>query len=249
MWSKIQMKEKKEKWLEYDAFVSFFSFLTMFFSLSEHTDGCIDFDLYHFSCHILLWFIYTLIIIMLFLSYYFFLSFVFSLTPSYHMLSLLWIGSGKATLQSATFHLPRDILIGFLVVLFVCRTCLESLHIPKLTINLPCKMDYLFMCDLWAPMTYRPNVILKYYNGEMWMRGYRVERETMTQGGHWRERWNGRMEKRGMSVPFIEEGRQTSFIGGSVSPEWCHRGQHRINHLRLIHLLSSSFSLPSSLLS
>lgn len=57
------------------------------------------------------------------------------------------------------------------------------------------------------------------------------------------------MKKRGMSVPFIEEGRQTSFIGGSVSPEWCHRGQHRINHPSLTHLLSSSFSLPSSWLS
>lgn len=43
-------------------------------------------------------------------------------------------------------------------------------------------MDYMLMCDLWAPMTYRPNVLLKYYNGEMWMRGTRADRETMTQG-------------------------------------------------------------------
>lgn len=98
------------------------------------------------------------------------------------MLSLLWIGSGKATLQSAACYLPRDILIGLLVIVFVCRSCLESLHIPKLTINLPCKMDYLFVCDLWAPVTYRPKVLLKYYNGEMWMKAHRAERETMTQG-------------------------------------------------------------------
>lgn len=43
-------------------------------------------------------------------------------------------------------------------------------------------MDYLLVCDLWAPLTYRLNVLLKYCNGEMWMRGNRAERETMTQG-------------------------------------------------------------------
>lgn len=113
----------------------------------------------------------------------FFLPFVFfvSLTPSHHKLSLLWIGSGKATLQSGCLSSSSRHFHWF-VVLFVCRTCLESMHIPKLTINLPCKMDYLLMCDLWAPMTYRLNVLLKYYNGEMWMRGNRAERETMTQG-------------------------------------------------------------------
>lgn len=68
-------------------------------------------------------------------------------------------------------------LIGLLVVLLACRTWIESMLILKLTINLPCKIDYLLMCDLWAPMTYRLNVLLKYYNGEMWMRWNRAERE------------------------------------------------------------------------
>lgn len=62
----------------------------------------------------------------------------------------------------------------------------------------------------------------------------------------WRKRWHGGMKKGKMSVPVIEEGHQASFIGGSVSPEWCHWGQHRINHLNLTHLLSSSVSFPSS---
>lgn len=52
---------------------------------------------------------------------------------------------------------------------------------------------------------------------------------------HWRESWNGAVESGGMTILFIEEGRQTSFIGGSVSPERCHRGQHQINHLRPTH--------------
>lgn len=60
----------------------------------------------------------------------------------------------------------------------------------------------------------------------------------------WVKWWDGK--KKEMSVPFIEEGRQTSFIGGSVSPEWCHRGQHQINHLTLTHLFSASVSLPST---
>lgn len=122
------------------------------------------------------------------------------------------------------------------------------MHTPKLTVNLSCKMDFLFVCDLWGPVTYRPNVLLKYYKGEMWIHGNRAERETMTQGN---AGGRGKMVgwKREMSIPFIEEGRQTSFIGGSVSPEWCHRGKHRINHLSLTHLLSSSVCLPSSWLS
>lgn len=197
----------------------------------------------------LLWFIYSLItIIMPFLSYYFLLLFVFfvSLTSSHPKLSLLWIGSGKAALLSDACRLPRHILIGLPVVLFFCRTCLKSLRIPKLTINLSCKMDYLFACDLWAPTTYTPYVLLKYYNGDIRVWGNGAKERNCDSREHCKERWNGGMEKRGMSIPFIEEGRQTSFIGGSVSPEWCHWGQHRINHLSLTHLLSSSFSLPPS---
>lgn len=81
------------------------------------------------------------------------------------------------------------------------------------------------------------------------MRGNWAERNPWLEGALEEElEWRDGKE-RGMSVPFIEEGRQTSFIGGSVSPEWCHRGQHPINHLGLTHLLASSFSLPSSWLS
>lgn len=31
-------------------------------------------------------------------------------------------------------------------------------------------MDYLFLCDLWAPVTYTPSAILKYYNSEIWVK-------------------------------------------------------------------------------
>lgn len=71
-----------------------------------------------------------------------------------------------------------------------------------------------------------------------------AERGNRDSGEHWKKRRDKRMEKRGVSAPFIEEGRQTSFIGGSVSPEWCHRGQHGINHPSLTHSALLSISCP-----
>lgn len=103
-------------------------------------------------------------------------------------------------------------------------------------------MDYLLVCDLWAPVTYRLNVQLKYYNGKTWMK--KSWERNHDSGEHWRKRWSEKIERREMSAPFIEEGRQTSFIGSSVSPEWCHRGLHQINHLSLIHSPPLSLFLP-----
>lgn len=77
------------------------------------------------------------------------------------------------------------------------------------------------------------------------MRGNRAKRGSMTQGNAGA---GGGMNKRGVSVAFIEEGRRTSFIGGCVSPQWCHGGQHRINHTSLTHLCSSSLPISPPLL-
>lgn len=145
-------KKSDERWksknrLKHDALDLSPLFLMTFLSLSENTEGCLDFNLFHFISHVLLWFIYSLITIMLFLSY-FFLPFVFfvSLTPSHHKLSLLWIGSGKATLQSVLSSQRH--FVWFACYSCVCGVFLQSMHTPKLTVNLSCKMDFLFVCDL-----------------------------------------------------------------------------------------------------
>lgn len=45
-------------------------------------------------------------------------------------------------------RLLRDILIGLLVIYYLSVEPALSIHIPKLTINLPCKLNYMLMCDL-----------------------------------------------------------------------------------------------------
>lgn len=96
---------------------------------------------------------------------FFFICFFscFSPTSNHHKLSLLWIGSGKPINQSGCLSSPETFWLACLFS--VCS--LQLMHIPLLTFNLPCKVDYLLVCDLWAAVTYRLYVLLKYYNGQM----------------------------------------------------------------------------------
>lgn len=175
-----------------------------------------------------------------FVFFVYFFFFVISPTPNHQKLSVLWIGAGKPISPSGCLSSPETFWLACLFS--VCG--LQLMHIPLLTFNLPCKMDYLLVNDLWAAVTYRLYALLKYYNGQMWEMGKQSWDRNSDSGECWRKRWNEGMERRGMAVPFIEEGRQTSFIGGSVSPEWCHRGQHRIKHPTLTHSPLRSLFLP-----
>lgn len=136
-------------------------------SISEHAlkAGCI---LIYVASLVVSWlrFIFSLITFMpFFVLFLFFFPFAFfvSLNPSHHKLSLLWIGSGKATLQSPfLFHFVA--LFALLSVLFVRSTWLESVHILN---SNTCKMDFLFMCDLWGSTACAPSDLLKC--GDLWI--------------------------------------------------------------------------------
>lgn len=57
----------------------FFYFYDLLFSLFEHIEGWIGFNLFHFITHVLLWFIYLLIITMLSVLRFIFFLLLFSL--------------------------------------------------------------------------------------------------------------------------------------------------------------------------